>query len=627
MSAADGNHGLREPSEQVLLLEVGAGSNFEEEAIDRGHYAGLNTCCTKTVTGTKWLEDYIDNLSDSYRRMVKPGRTNTEFKIGNEEVTPAYRAFIIPVMIYGKLTTLRVEVLNANLPLIISGQTMKKMGVIIDYPHDELTIFGLTKSMIRSPAGHPIIRVFPTVKRERIGPHDIKIISADDERFAEDQTLELASNITDQENLAGNITGALDEMNNEEDPFGNNDEDNNGADMVEDGEEAIGSGQEEEELEGIDTEESENDSDKLTAEGGEYSEEEEQNETPGKHAAGDQMSDKPAKKSRQAAMEARLAAIKSEPETDSMGKSDDEFEPGAGPSQASLRKQFPRIMWDDPKLPHGWARNVWQRRTGGSKGRFDVYIHAPNGRKFRSVAGLRDYFEDTGEKILKWKDFDFSLRGRHTKRKKTRTSVTPRARMKTTGNGGNADNKDPRAPEEATSDEKNDADGAVDMANIKQEPVDPEDQMETSKEDITVIDLTDDAIMDQDDTTPGSANATFGEEYEATAGTSKIPAAVKTPGRLQAPYRIPKLVKAHGKISAPVKTPDTGKTAASAKISGGTTSKPKGILRSGRKQTSNNNGTIPITPMRSVTRVDPVSGELTRGNVNQSGGDPGEAEG
>ena len=205
--------------------------------------------------------------------------------------------------------------------------------------------------------------------------------------------------------------------------------------------------------------------------------------------------------------------------------------------------------------------------------------------------------------------------------------MTSRARVEIAGNGGNADVKNPEAPEEATSDGKEDADDVGDVANIKQEPVDSEDPMETSKEDITVIDLTDDAIMDQDDTTSGNAHATFGEEYEATAGTSKISATVKTPGRLPAPYKIPKLIKTHGKVSTPVKTPNTGKTAAPAKTSGGTTSKPTGMLRSSRKQASNNNGAIPITPMRSVTRVDPVSGELTRGNVNQRGGDPGETEG
>ena len=183
MSAATESQRRRRSSEQMLLLEAGARFNFEDEAIERGHYAGLNTCCTKTVTGSKWLNDFLESLPVTYRRMVKPGKTNTEFKLGGEEVSPSYGAYIIPVIIYGKLTKIRVEALTADLPLVIGRLTMEKMGVIINYPHEEVTIFGLTKPMIKSAAGHPIIRVFPNVPKDRVSPHDIKIISVDDERY------------------------------------------------------------------------------------------------------------------------------------------------------------------------------------------------------------------------------------------------------------------------------------------------------------------------------------------------------------------------------------------------------------------------------------------------------------
>ena len=97
----------------------------------------------------------------------------------------------------------------------------------------------------------------------------------------------------------------------------------------------------------------------------------------------------------------------------------------------------------------------------------------------------------------------------------------------------------------------------------------------------------------------------------------------KTPGKASASVKTP----GTGKVSASVKTPGTGKAAAPVKTSGGTTSKTTGMLRSARKQASNNNGASPNITMRSVTRVDPVTGDLTRGNINQRRGDPGEAEG
>ena len=67
--------------------------------------------------------------------------------------------------------------------------------------------------------------------------------------------------------------------------------------------------------------------------------------------------------------------------------------------------------------------------------------------------------------------------------------------------------------------------------------------------------------------------------------------------------------KTPGKASASVKTPGTGKVSASIKTPG------TGKI------------TAPGITKKSVTRVDPVTGDLTMDDINQRGGDPGEAEG
>ncbi|XP_077369330.1 methyl-CpG-binding domain protein 4 [Festucalex cinctus] len=43
------------------------------------------------------------------------------------------------------------------------------------------------------------------------------------------------------------------------------------------------------------------------------------------------------------------------------------------------------------KMPHGWTREVRQRRAGKTAGRVDVYITSPHGRTFRSRASLRAF--------------------------------------------------------------------------------------------------------------------------------------------------------------------------------------------------------------------------------------------
>ena len=104
---------------------------------------------------------------------------------------------------------------------------MEKMGVILNFKHGEVTIFDITKQMIKSAAGHPMIRVFPNIPRANVNPGDIEIISVEDERFAGNaQKFELTVNNSGQNDLAD----TPDNMNNGDNPVGEDDENNSYSD-------------------------------------------------------------------------------------------------------------------------------------------------------------------------------------------------------------------------------------------------------------------------------------------------------------------------------------------------------------------------------------------------------------
>ncbi|XP_061529594.1 methyl-CpG-binding domain protein 4 [Phycodurus eques] len=52
-----------------------------------------------------------------------------------------------------------------------------------------------------------------------------------------------------------------------------------------------------------------------------------------------------------------------------------------------------------PKMPHGWIREVRQRRTGKTAGKVDVYITSPHGQRFRSRASLRAYLVNNAQDV------------------------------------------------------------------------------------------------------------------------------------------------------------------------------------------------------------------------------------
>ncbi|CAL1270988.1 unnamed protein product [Larinioides sclopetarius] len=59
-------------------------------------------------------------------------------------------------------------------------------------------------------------------------------------------------------------------------------------------------------------------------------------------------------------------------------------------------------------IPKGWRRVVKKRKSGKTKGKFDVYFYSPGGQIFRSKKSLQKHIEATGIK-LNITSFDFSV--------------------------------------------------------------------------------------------------------------------------------------------------------------------------------------------------------------------------
>nr|QVX32601.1 MBD4 [Platynereis dumerilii] len=78
----------------------------------------------------------------------------------------------------------------------------------------------------------------------------------------------------------------------------------------------------------------------------------------------------------------------------------------------ALINGMPEPMLVDDRLPEGWWRQVTQRKEGASAGKYDVYIHSPYKKKFRSQQEIARYAEKN-DLELNIKDFDFSVYGNH----------------------------------------------------------------------------------------------------------------------------------------------------------------------------------------------------------------------
>ena len=55
----------------------------------------LNSACTKTVYGEKWLKCYIDSLSDLEKKIVQHFASNTEFRFGDGKSVVSEKCVLI----------------------------------------------------------------------------------------------------------------------------------------------------------------------------------------------------------------------------------------------------------------------------------------------------------------------------------------------------------------------------------------------------------------------------------------------------------------------------------------------------------------------------------------------------
>ena len=142
-----------ESSEKELCLMVAETDNR----------AVLDSACTSTVSGKSWYNNYVKTLSRKGRKKLKITPSSKVFKFGDGEKKPSLKSVRLPVTIAGMKRTVRVEVVDAEIPLLFSLDTMKKAKMVIDFHTDEAIVFGRCVRLGRTSIGHyslPLNEIF-----------------------------------------------------------------------------------------------------------------------------------------------------------------------------------------------------------------------------------------------------------------------------------------------------------------------------------------------------------------------------------------------------------------------------------------------------------------------------------
>lgn len=126
-------------------------------------YAILDSGCTRTVCGDKWLDTYLDTLSISERKSVFSTSSRYRFRFGDGQTYDSNRAVTIPVHFGSQSAKLEVHVVDCNVPLLLSRISLKRANSQLDFATDNIIILGEHVPIHISRSGHYCISLTRTL--------------------------------------------------------------------------------------------------------------------------------------------------------------------------------------------------------------------------------------------------------------------------------------------------------------------------------------------------------------------------------------------------------------------------------------------------------------------------------
>ena len=106
-------------------------SNINDLVDETRGYTVLDCGCPNTVCGEKWMKNYISCLVEDDRKRVEFEPSLQTFKFGDGTEVKSKRTMTIPCWMGGIRGSITTEVVDCNIPLLFSKNSMEKADMVI----------------------------------------------------------------------------------------------------------------------------------------------------------------------------------------------------------------------------------------------------------------------------------------------------------------------------------------------------------------------------------------------------------------------------------------------------------------------------------------------------------------
>ena len=124
--------------------------------------AGVADCgASSTCCGRKWFSQHIELLTPEDRGLITYEPSNRSYKFGHGPAEKASTMVRFPIYLGSKKVFLEADVLEHDLPLLLSKATLKRAHARLNTEDDEITMLGEKIKLINTSTGHYAIPITP----------------------------------------------------------------------------------------------------------------------------------------------------------------------------------------------------------------------------------------------------------------------------------------------------------------------------------------------------------------------------------------------------------------------------------------------------------------------------------
>ena len=124
--------------------------------------AVLDSAASKTVCGRKWFDIFKESLPKSHT--ITTGPCSEGYKFGDSKLIVATECAVIPATLGNKNICIATDIVEQDVPFLLSRGAMKKMQMIINFGTDSASFLGTTYPLTVTSSGHYTIPLTPSVQ-------------------------------------------------------------------------------------------------------------------------------------------------------------------------------------------------------------------------------------------------------------------------------------------------------------------------------------------------------------------------------------------------------------------------------------------------------------------------------